>query len=55
MGMKTLTPPWLGFGAGMENSFIFWNKNGIRVPHSKPVAPLLFLNTSAAYQGLGFY
>ena len=34
--MGTLTPPRLGFWTRMENSFIFWDENGIGVPH--PIA-----------------
>ena len=41
-GIGTLTLPRLGFGTGMENSFIFWDGNWIGVPRPKPT-PLSFL------------
>lgn len=35
--MGAHTPPRPGFGTGMENNYIFWNKNGIGMPCPKHV------------------
>ena len=29
-------PPHPGFGTRMENNYIFWDGNGIGMPHPKP-------------------
>ncbi|RVW81447.1 Protein PHOTOPERIOD-INDEPENDENT EARLY FLOWERING 1 [Vitis vinifera] len=46
--MGTLTLPRLGFGTGMESSFIFWDGNGIGVPRPKPAPVAIPTSTKEA-------